>query len=126
MDLQRADVSLPSLCFIILTSQALFCPSLIITGLSFPCSFPPPLHLFPARDSLDYFGKNIGKSHISNIKQQFTDRLELYRSMRKDKRKGARGQNVKKLLKCTILDVVKSKQEMYSKILSQESSFTKG
>lgn len=125
MYLQRADVPLPNLCFTTLTRQALSCPSLMITGPSFPCGFPPALHLFPARDSLDHFGKNIGKSHISNIKQQLIDRLELYRSMRKDKRKEARGMfSVRK--KCPGLDVTKRKQGMYSKFLPQELSFPKG
>lgn len=37
--------------------------------------------------SLEYFGKKICKSHVSNNKQQLIDRLELYRSIKKDEMK---------------------------------------
>lgn len=123
MYLQRADVSLPSFCFTILTSQALSCSSLMITAISLllpPCT----PSFFQAGILLTTFRKNIGKSQISNIKQQLSHRLELYRNIRKDKKKGARGV-FSAHKKCIILDVAKSKQEIYIKFLPQELSFPK-
>jgi len=74
--------------------------------------------------SLEHFCKNIGKSHISNIKQQLIGRMELYRSMGKDERKGAR-EVFSTRQKSSSLDVTKNKQEMCTKFLPQESNFPK-